>query len=84
MPLELEPENANEVLEVGDTAYWSPGTSMCIFFGPTPSSKGNEVRAYSPVTVFGRMTGDAKSSRNVKDRERIRVELRISLRVSYL
>jgi hypothetical protein len=75
IPLELEPEDGKEVLEVGDIAYWPPGKSMCIFFGPTPSSRGNEVRAYSPVTVFGRVTGDARIFRNVKDGERIRVEI---------
>jgi hypothetical protein len=74
VPLELEPENGREVLEVGDIAYWSPSRSMCIFFGPTPSSRGNDVRAYSPVTVFGRLIGDAKVFRKVKEGERIRVE----------
>jgi hypothetical protein len=47
---------------------------MCIFFGPTPSSKGNEIRAYSAVSVFGKVIGDAKIFRNVKEGERIRVE----------
>src|SRR5574341_1311754 len=59
IPAELELENGKEVLEIGDVAYWPPGKSMCIFFGPTPSSKGNEVRAYSSVSVFGRVIGDA-------------------------
>ncbi len=75
IPLELEPEEGKEILEIGDIAYWPPGKSMCIFFGPTPSSRGNEVRAYSPVNVFGRVAGDARVFRNVKDRERIRVEI---------
>ncbi|MBU4374784.1 MAG: hypothetical protein KKD69_00660 [Euryarchaeota archaeon] len=47
---------------------------MCIFFGPTPSSKGNEIRAYSAVSVFGRVIGDAGVFRAVKEGERIRVE----------
>ncbi|NJD76435.1 MAG: hypothetical protein FIB08_04975 [Candidatus Methanoperedens sp.] len=75
IPLELEIEDGKDILEVGDIAYWPPGKSMCIFFGPTPSSRGNEVRAYSPVTVFGKVTGDARVFRNVKDGERIRVEI---------
>jgi hypothetical protein len=74
VPLELELENGKEVLEIGDIAYWPPGKSMCIFFGPTPSSKGNEIRAYSAVSVFGKVIGDAKIFRNVKEGERIRVE----------
>jgi uncharacterized protein len=75
IPVELEIEDGREILEIGDIAYWPPGKSMCIFFGPTPSSKGIEVRAYSPVTVFGRVKGDARIFRNVKDGERIRVEI---------
>jgi hypothetical protein len=75
IPVELELENDKEVLDVGDIAYWPPGKSMCIFFGPTPSSRGNEVRAYSPVTVLGKILGDARIFRNVKEGEKIRVEI---------
>lgn len=74
IPLQLELENGKEVLDIGDIAYWPPGKSMCIFFGPTPSSKGDEIRAYSSVSVFGKVIGDAKIFRNVKEGERIRVE----------
>lgn len=42
---------------------------MCIFFGPTPSSKGGEVRAYSAVGVFGKAAGDAGIFRAVKEGE---------------
>ncbi len=74
IPLKLELENGKEVLEIGDIAYWPPGKSMCIFFGPTPSSKGKEVRAYSAVNVFGKVIGDARIFRAVKEGERIRIE----------
>lgn len=73
IPLD-ELENGKEVLEIGDIAYRPLGKSMCIFFGPTPSSKGDEVRAYSAVSVFGRVTGDARVFRAVKEGESIRVE----------
>ena len=75
IPLELELENGKEVLEIGDIAYWPPGKSMCIFFGPTPSSRGDEIRAYSAVSVFGKVTGDAGIFRAVREGERIRVEV---------
>ncbi len=74
IPIELELENGEEVLDIGDVAYWPPGESMCIFFGPTPSSKGSEIRAYSAVSVFGEVIGDAKIFRAIKEGERIRVE----------
>ena len=75
VPLELDLENGKEVLEIGDIAYWPPGKSICIFFGPTPSSRGNEIRAYSAVSVFGKVTGDAGVFRTVREGERIRVEI---------
>lgn len=74
IPLELELESGKEVLDVGDIAYWPPGKSMCIFFGPTPLSKGNEIRAYSAVSVFGKVKGDANIFRAVGEGEQIRVE----------
>jgi hypothetical protein len=75
IPVELELENGKEVLEIGDVAYWPPGKSMCIFFGPTPSSKGNEIRAYSAVSVFGKVIGDANVFRATREGEQIRVEV---------
>ena len=59
IPLNLEPEAAREVVEVGDLGYWPPGTAFCIFFGPTPMSRGEEIRPASPVNVFGKISGDA-------------------------
>ena len=49
-----EPD-ASDVVEVGDLAYWPPGLAFCVFFGRTPASRGNEVRAASPVNVVGRI-----------------------------
>jgi hypothetical protein len=69
-------ENTKTVVEVGDVAYWPPGESMCIFFGPTPASLASEPRAYSPVNVFGKITGDPSVFKKVKNGERIKVERR--------
>ena len=52
-------ENGNDLVEVGDLAYWPPGNAFCIFWGPTPASHGSEPRAASAVTVVGRIIGDA-------------------------
>ncbi len=48
-------ENGKEVVELGDIAYWPEGPAVCIFFGPTPASKGNEIRPYSKVSVIGKI-----------------------------
>ena len=61
---ELEPD-AHEEVNVGDLGYWPTGPAFCIFFGPTPVSRGDKPRAYSPVNVFGKVVGDAKQFTSV-------------------
>ena len=57
--VEGELENGSrDVLEAGELGYWPPGSAFCIFFGPTPSSQGDEIKAASNVNVIGRMKGD--------------------------
>jgi len=48
------------VVEVGELGYWPDGSAFCIFFGKTPSSRGDEIRAASPVNIFGKIVGDAR------------------------
>lgn len=50
--------DAREEVEIGTVAYWPTGDSLCIFFGPTPVSRGDEPRAASAVTVIGRITSN--------------------------
>jgi uncharacterized protein len=72
--LKAENENPQEVVQLGDLGYWAPGTAFCIFFGKTPSSRADEIRPYSPVTVFGKLLGDPKAFLKVQDGSRILVE----------
>jgi hypothetical protein len=53
-----EPD-AREDVEVGTLAYWPVGSALCIFYGPTPVSQSDQPRAYSPVNILGKITGDA-------------------------
>lgn len=69
---ELEPD-AREEVEVGDLAYWPAGPAFCIFFGPTPVSRGDEPRAYSPVNVFGQVIGDARQFKSVASGANVRI-----------
>ena len=66
-------ENAKDVVEKGDLAYWPPGEALCIFFGPTPASSGNEPRAASPVNVFGKILGDPTVFRRVRSGEEVAI-----------
>lgn len=60
IPLDSDIENAVETVDVGDLAYWPPGTAFCIFYGKTPASTGKEPRAASEVEVFGRVLDNVK------------------------
>ena len=51
--------DARDVLEAGEIAFWPPGRAVCLFWGRTPSSRGDEIRAASLVNPIGRITGDA-------------------------
>ena len=75
IPVRVEQEAlAKEVVEIGDLAFWPPGSAFCIFFGKTPVSRGNEPRAYSPVNVFGKITGDTKELKNFDSNVFVRVQ----------
>jgi hypothetical protein len=60
-------------VEIGDLGYWPDGPAFCIFFGPTPVSIDENPRAYSPVNVFGRVTGDAKLFKSVQNGAQVKV-----------
>jgi len=75
IPVHLEEApDAESVVSLGDLGYWSPGSAMCIFFGPTPMSRGNEIRPASPVNVFGKVKSDAKVFKSVRSGESMLIE----------
>jgi hypothetical protein len=74
IPVKAKAENPCETVEIGDLAYWPPGSAFCIFFGPTPASRGAEIRPASPVNVFGRVTGAPTIFKKVSAGTPIRIE----------
>ncbi len=61
---ELE-KDSREVVEAGELGYWPSGNAFCMFFGPTPASQGNEIRAASAVNIIGKMKGNLSGLTNV-------------------
>ncbi len=76
IPVNLEMEAGQEVVSIGDLGYWPDGNAFCIFFGPTPVSQRNEIRPASPVTLFGKVIGDATILKKVAAGTRITVRSR--------
>ena len=68
-------DTAVDVVAVGDLGYWPTGRAFCIFFGPTPASRGDEIRPASAVNLVGRVLGDAGAFRTVEDGELVRLEV---------
>jgi hypothetical protein len=74
IPVHQTEENGQEVVQMGDIAYWPPGHAFCIFFGPTPLSRGTEIRPASAVNVVGHIDGDALGFRRVTPGARVILE----------
>lgn len=74
IPVKLKLEAGQEVVSIGDLGYWPDGNAFCIFFGPTPVSQRDEIRPASPVTVFGKVIGDATTFKKVAPRTRIAIK----------
>jgi hypothetical protein len=74
IPLTAGLEDGREVVELGDLGYWPPGRAFCIFFGPTPASRGDEIRPASAVTVIGKVQGDPTVFKQVRSGSPVRIE----------
>ena len=74
IPVKIGLESGQEIVDFGDLGYWPPGSAFCIFFGQTPVSNKDEIRAASAVDIFGKVVDDASMFKNVKDEEEIVVE----------
>ena len=74
IPVDAGLEDGQEVVDLGDLGYWPPGRAFCIFFGPTPGSRGDEIRPASAVTVIGKVAGDPTVFKQVNSGAQITIE----------
>ena len=75
IPVEAGPEaGAREVVEKGTLGYWPVGRAFCLFWGATPASQGDEIRAASAVNIIGRMLGDLAQLNDIGDGVEIVIE----------
>jgi hypothetical protein len=76
VPIKTELENGRDIINKGEIGYWPLGNAVCLFFGPTPASQGEEIRAASPVSIIGNITDKLEVLKEVKSGEKIRLEKR--------
>jgi len=75
IPVRIDAEkDATDVVEIGDMAYWPEGSCFCIFFGKTPESTDEEIKAASKVNVFGKIVGDSTIFKKIKNGDLVIVE----------
>ena len=75
IPMQAEEEDdASDVVGMGAVAYWPPGQALCLFFGLTPASRGDEIRAASGVNVLGAIDGDSTVLKQVRSGTQVLVE----------
>ena len=67
VPVEMANTNPTCEVKVGDIGYWPDGPSLCLFFGKTPASKGNEPRPASDITIVGHTAAPVALLRSIAD-----------------
>jgi hypothetical protein len=70
---DLEP-NAKAVVEPGELAFWVEGNAIAIGFGPTPVSRGEEIRLVAPTNIWGRALDDVRQLGHIRSGAPIRVQ----------
>jgi hypothetical protein len=66
--------DAKDVVEAGELAFWVEGDSIAIGFGPTPISRGKEIRLAARTNIWGRALQPVAVLGKVKDGDPVEVE----------
>ena len=67
-------QDAKDVVEPGELAFWVQGSAIAIGFGPTPVSCGDEIRLVEPTNIWGKALDDVKQLGRIQAGAPIRVE----------
>ena len=68
--LDLE-NDAKDIINVGEIAYWVEGKCIAIGYGKTPISKGNEIKLAARTNIWGDALLNIKELNKIKDGDEI-------------
>ena len=66
-------ENAKNVVELGELAFWVEGNCIAIGFGPTPISHENEIRLAARTNIWANSKNDLKVLKTTQAGEMIKL-----------
>jgi hypothetical protein len=73
-PVEASLEsNAKDVVEAGELAFWVGGSAIAVGYGPTPVSRGGEIRLVEPTNIWGRALDDVRQLSRVRSGARVTI-----------
>ena len=70
---ELEAD-ARDLVTAGELAFWIEGSCIAIGFGPTPISRGNEIRLAARTNIWADTNDDVRQLTPVQAGDIVRVE----------
>ena len=70
----IKEDDARDVVEPGELAFWVEGSSIAIGFGPTPVSRGDEIRLVTRTNIWGTSLDDVTQLKSVRDGDAITLE----------
>lgn len=55
------------VVDIGDLGFWPPNNAFCIFYGKTPLSTDEEIKAASAVNIIGKLISKPEELMSISD-----------------